>query len=801
MAIENTTDRGLPANIPAQAQPANTDEELTFEFSDEEIDALVDDIEDDNPVEFYDNLVDDISEEGLDSISDSVIGAYEADEESRKTWMQSITDGLELLGTELDDTNVPFEGACGAHHPLIIENAVKFQSKASAELLPADGPVKTQVLGVVANEREQSAQRVGQHMNWQLTTQMEEYYPDKEKMLFYLPIIGSGFGKMYWNSALASPCSEFVPVDQFVVPFNATDLKRASRYTQIIYKTSDDLKKDVSHGFYTDVLDDIGEPSKVELTDFQQRQGEITGVLPSSSEHDSGYTLLEQHVSLYIPDIDEDEDELAKPYIITVDKMSSKVLGVRRNWREEDPTFEKKMWFVHYPFVPGMGFYGLGFIHLLGNIQKTLTSALRALVDAGQFANLPAGLKTKGVRSTADDGPLQPGEWRDVESAGQKLSEAFFALPYKEPSSTLFNLMQWLDGRGQKFADSTEQVIADSSNYGPVGTTMALLDASTKFFSAIHKRIHFAQKRELKILAEINREYLDEQIEYDVPEATLYVTREDYSNKVAILPVSDPNISSSAQRLTMETTKMQMVQANPDIKVNKEELFKRALLAMGEKEIDKILPPEEEAKPQDPVADIFSAIKGMSIKAFEGQNHDAHMQVKSAWLEDPMNGGTPVMQKVAPILQSNIQEHLIMRYQEQINAASRNVQITGAATDPQTKEQVTAQAAKVIAENNKAAQAKLREGSPEDKLAEAELLRANTDVKKLDHTRKRDIASLLMDGQRLRLDREKEANDHEESREKLATDLSKVQFKAGSEMIKEAVKDLRESDRRAVGPK
>lgn len=821
-----TQPMGNPQGLPDQGSQIDQDElngmSMLAENEDGSVDVhlgeedLMDDEEQDNSFEA--NLVDQIDKEVLAKLGEDVVSAVAADEASRQEWMSTITKGMDILGIGIEETSEPFDGACAAAHPLILEAAVKFQAKAGSELLPAGGPVKTQVLGVATQAKEEQATRVREHMNWQVTTQMTEYYPDKERMLFYLPLIGSAFTKTYWCDIDGRPVSEFIPVDQFVVSYSSSDLERSRRYTHVIYKTEDDLRKDIAAGLYEDVLEDMGEPGQLELTAFQQKQGELIGLTPTDNDYDGVYTLLEQHVDLYLEDVDNDNEyEIAKPYIVTVDKGTNTVLGIRRNWKEDDPKFKKKVIFTHYPFVPGLGFYGLGYIHLLGNMQMTLTSALRALVDAGQFATLPGGFKTKNIRMPKDQGPIRPGEWRDIETAGQKLAEAFVPLPYKEPSKTLFDLLGFIESRGLKFADSTDQVVADSTNYGPVGTTMALLDASTKFFSAVHRRLHYSQKRELQTLAEINSEYMETEATYNIPGAEQKIFRADYDNSmIQILPVSDPNISSNAHRITIETTKVQALQQlGPAAQsmVNMKEMLRRMFLALGEKEIDKMIPPDETAQPQDPISDILSVVQGKPIKAFPGQNHQAHMQVKASWLEDPANGQTPIMANVAPILQANIREHMIMNYQEQIAGAMQSVnpnvqdpsmpgatespamQVTGAATDPKTTEMVIAEAAKMVTENNKAAQALAQQGSPDQQIAQAEMLKAQTGAAELEHKRKKDFADAALEAEKVNLEAIKEANRHAEAKGELMAGINADTIKHGKDLTIAAVKNLADAEK------
>jgi hypothetical protein len=736
------------------------------------------------PGEFYDNLVDYLDDDTLERISEDVIDSFSADLESAQEWFDTIDKGLDLLGLQPEELNEPFEGACSAHHPLIIESAVKFQSKASAELLPANGPVRTRIMGEITPEKEKVANRKKNFMNYQLTEQMTEYYPDTERMLFYLPIVGSSFKKTYPDFSVNRPCSEFVPVDQFIVPYSTIDLKRAPRYTHVIYKTKNDLRKLQVSGFYSDV--ELGDPSQPEISNLRSKTDEITGITMGKDFNDV-YTILEQHCDLNLDGTPfEDPDGIDRPYIVSVDKESGKVLSIYRNWSEDDENKEKRVWFTHYTFVPGMGFYGLGFIHLLGNLEMTLTTIMRSLVDAGQFANLQAGFKKKNIRISGGNDPLGFGEWRDVEAPGDSLRDSLLPLPYKEPSNVLFNMLEFIEGRGQKFADSTEQVIADSTNYGPVGTTLALLEASTKFFSSIHKRLHFAQKEELQLIAKINGEVLPQEYPYDVEgeSRTIFVT--DFDKSVEILPVSDPNISSNAHRVTMAQTMFQMATQAPQHH-NMREVLNRMYSAMGIDHLDKILPPEQKVEPSDPLSDILKVTTGQPIKAFPGQDHQAHIQAKSAWLEDPQNGKNPLMQPYIPQVMANIREHMVMQWQEQITGLVPS----GVADNPQVAEKVVAEAAQKIAQAN---QVMAAEGDPtlqaEQALAKAELVKAETEAERLNFDKLKSAAENAIDEARLDLDWLKEKNRAIEAGQKLDADMTKADIKAGAGLVKEAVKNL-----------
>ena len=640
----------------------------------------------------YANLAEFLEEDDLVEIGNAVIDNYEADKESREEWEQAFENGLDLLGLKLQETTEPFDGACTAVHPLLIESAVKFQSRASQELFPPAGPVRSQVIGANTVAREEQAQRVKQFMNYQLTQQMPEYFDEFERMLFHLPLIGSAFKKIYFNQVKNRPVSEFVPVDHFYVSYYATDLRTAERYTHVIYRSPNDFKKDVVSGMYLDT--DIGEPSAPEVTSMNQKIDNIMGITPSLEE-DPQYVLLEQHCNLDLPEPYGDPSGVALPYVVTVDLTSKQVLSIKRNYNPEDPTRERILHFTHYKYVPGFAFYGLGLIHFLGNLTMTATTAMRSLVDAGQFANLPGGFKARGVRLVGDNEPISPGEFKEVESTGIDLTKAIVPLPYKEPSGTLLQMLQFVVQAGQKFADSTENVIKDSANYGPVGTTMALLDASSKFATAIHKRMHKSQKDEFDILARINFESLPPAYPYEVVGGDQQVFKGDFDGRIDIIPVSDPNIPSSAHRLAMGQMAIQLASQTPPGTFNMPALFREVLTAANFPNLDEVLPPEQKPEARDPLADIMAASKGQPIAAFPGQNHDAHIQFKSAFLKDPGNGANPMMQQIVPILNANIRDHMLMKYQEQIGGM-----VTGVATDEQTSDMVMAEAAEAVANAN-----------------------------------------------------------------------------------------------------
>jgi hypothetical protein len=617
---------------------------------------------------FYDNLVDILDEDKLDEIGATVIDKFEADKDSRDEWESMFERGFDLLGLKLEDTTEPFEGAATAVHPLLIESAVKFQSKASTELFPAKGPVKAQVLGDATIEKQQQANRVQNFMNYQVTTQMPEYFDEFERMLFHLPLIGSAIKKVYYDASLDRPVSEFVPIDQFYVSYYATDLRRADRYTHVIYRSPVDMARQMEAGMYADV--ELPKASIPNLSGMAEKMDSVLGLSPAS-DNDPQYVLLEQHCYLELEEDKMHKGRAACPYIVTVEQQSGQVLSIRRNWAEDDDKYVKKMHFTHYRYVPGFGFYGLGLIHFLGNLTMSATAAMRSLLDAGQFANLPGGFKAKGVRMVGDNDPIAPGEFKEVEATGMDLSKSIIPLPFKEPSGTLFEMLRYVTGAGQKFADSTEQVIADSGGYGPVGTTMALLEASSKFFSAIHKRLHKAQGDEFKILARIDYEYLDEEYPYDLPGISEKIFKMDFDGKVDIVPVSDPNIPSNAQRMMLIQMVQQVAQQSPPGMFDMEAINRMLLTTANVPDVEKLMPIKDEVQPQDPMADIMTAGKGKPIKAFKGQNHDAHIAVKMAFLQDPSNKQNPAMPRISAALQANISEHTLIRYEEQLAGLSQ----------------------------------------------------------------------------------------------------------------------------------
>lgn len=739
------------------------------------------------PIDHFANLAEYLSEDELDTIAGQVIDGFEADKNSRDEWDETLSRGLDLLGLKFEETGTAFQGSCAAVHPLIIESAVKFQSKASQELLPANGPVRTQIIGDPNSDIVQQANRVRRFMNYELTEMMPEYFDEMERMLFHLPIVGSAIVKMYYDSLSGRPLAEHVPIDQFYVNFSATDLRRATRYTHVIYKSPADLQADIQTQMYRDPGSDLSDPSGTtrSSSEISSKINDIMGL--SDGGEDPEYSLLEQHVQMKVGD-----DEMALPYIITIEPDSRQVLSIRRNYEESDPTFTKMLHFTHYRYVPGFGFYGLGLIHLIGNLTMTATSAMRALVDAGQFANLPGGFKAKGVRVVGDSDPISPGEFKEVETMGMDLNKSIINLPYKEPSQTLFQLLGFVTGAAEKFADQTDSIVSDAASYGPVGTTMALLEASAKFFSAVHKRLHHAQRQQFKILARINTTFVPEDgYPYATPEGDMTIYQQDFDGRVDVIPVSDPNIPSRAHRLSLASLALQLSSQSPAGTFNTPELIRQVLEAADFPNIDQIMPKPQQAQPNDPVTDLMLVSKGQPISAFPGQDHQAHIAVKTAFLSDPTTGGSGQMEAFIPIIQSNMREHTMLAYQEQVQALMQQA-AAGMGTPPTASamDQLLVTVAQQITNAN---QQMGMARSPEQQLLELEKEKLNLEKEKIGLKAIADAGSLAIKNRSLDLTDEKQVAQAAVDGIKIATGVSEAEKDRDEERASQTIDILLET--------
>jgi hypothetical protein len=608
------------------------------------------------------NIAEVLDEDTLSLISSELRQAFEDDKASRKDWEETYKKGLDLLGFKYTERSQPFQGASSVTHPMLSEAITQFQAQAYKELLPSGGPVNTQILGNTSIQKEEQAQRIKDFMNYQITYEMEEYDPDMDSLLFYLPLSGSAFKKVYYDDGLGRAVSKFVPSDDLYVPYQTTDFPSCERVTHVIRRTKNDITKMQVAGMYRDVNLSVIDNE----TALQEKEATLSGI--RKSYHDEDYQLLEMHVDLNIEGIDS-EDGIKVPYIVTIDEGSSNILSIYRNYDEQDGRQKKRQYFVHYKFLPGFSFYGFGLIHMLGGLSRTATAALRQLLDAGTLSNLPAGFKARGLRVADDDTPLQPGEFRDVDAPGGSLREGLVPLPYKEPSGTLFQLLGFCVEAGSRFAAVADQKVGDAAQAGaPVGTTMALMERGARVMSAIHKRLHYAQKIEFKLLAKIFAESLDPQYPYEVgTEQIQGLKQSDFSKDIDIIPVSDPNIFSMAQRVTLAQTQLQLAQADP-ASHNMYEAYRRMYQALGVKDIDVLLPVPSQPQPMDPGTENSGAVGGQPLVAFRGQNHNAHLDAHRALMSSFLVKSNP---QVMAILQAHIMEHVSIQAREEVEEESK----------------------------------------------------------------------------------------------------------------------------------
>ena len=611
----------------------------------------------------FDNLADILPEDVLDPLGSVLKENYMDYKMSRKDWEQSYMEGLDLLGFKYENRTEPFQGASGATHPVLAEAVTQFQAMAYKELLPSDGPVRTQIVGAITPQKEQQAQRVKDFMNYQIMDQMQEYEPEFDQMLFYLPLSGSTFKKVYYDDLLGRAVSKFVPADDLIVPYTATSLDDAESVIHTIKISENDLRKQQVTGFYSDI--ELSPPAVTE-DKVTEKERELEGTKKTGKPGDV-YTLLECHINLDLEgfeDIDPDGEPtgIKLPYIVTIEEGSTKVLSIRRNYAPNDPKKNKIQYFVHFKFLPGLGFYGFGLIHMIGGLSRTATTALRQLLDAGTLSNLPAGFKQRGVRVRDEASPIQPGEFKDVDAPGGSLRDAFYPLPYKEPSQTLLALMGIVVQAGQRFASITEMQVGDGNQNAAVGTTIALLERGSKVMSAIHKRLYGALKKEFKLLAKIIKTYLPPVYPYDVVGGAKEIKQTDFDDRVDIIPVADPNIFSMTQRITLAQTELQLATSNPQLH-NLYAVYRDMYTAIGVKNVDQILPPPAPPMPKDPSLEHIDALGGKPFQAFPGQDHRAHITAHLNFMSTNMVRNNPT---VMAGIQKNILEHISIMAQEQV---------------------------------------------------------------------------------------------------------------------------------------
>ena len=613
------------------------------------------------------NLAEYIDDRELSTIASDLLDDFETDQSSRKEWVDTYVDGLKLLGMKYEDRTEPWPGACGVFYPLLSEAAVRFQAESIMETFPASGPVKTQIVGKLSKDKEDAAERVKDDMNWRLTEQMPEYRPEHEKMLWSLSLAGSAFKKVYYDPALGRQVSMFVPAEDIVVPYGASDLRSSPRIAQIMRKTKNEVKKLQHAGFYRDV--DLGEPSGV-LDDIEKRKAEEQGM---SATMDDRYRIIEMCVDLDLAGFEDSDKDgptgIALPYIVTIDKGTSQILAIRRNWYADDPLKLKRMHYTHYIYIPGFGFYGFGLIHLVGGFAKSGTSLIRQLVDAGTLSNLPGGLKSRGLRVKGDDTPIAPGEFRDVDVPSGSIRDNILPLPYKEPSQVLYQLLQTIVEEGRRFAATADMQISDLSANTPVGTTLAVLERTLKVMSAVQARLHYSMRQEFKLLAAIIRDYLPTEYNYDVDSPIGRAVKQSDYDDVDVIPVSDPNATTLAQRVTQYQAVLQLAAQAPQI-YDVPELHKRMLGVLGIKEIDKLIPVTKQLEPRDPISENMDLLVMKPVKAFIYQDHEAHIAVHQAALNDPLlrqqMQQNPMAGQMMAAAQAHINEHLAFLYRRKI---------------------------------------------------------------------------------------------------------------------------------------
>lgn len=674
MAVDKSLNQaplGLDATLASGAVPGvnlDTEDEIEVEIEPEggsvEVEVESDESEDED---FSENLAEVLDEGQLAELAGNLLSEFDEDINSRSDWVQTYVDGLELLGMKVEDRTEPWPGACGVYHPMLSEALVKFQAETMMETFPAQGPVKTQIIGKETPAKRDAAARVKDDMNYQLTERMVEYRPEHERMLWGLGLAGNAFKKVYYDPALRRQVSMYIPAEDVVVPYGASSLEVAGRVTHVMRKTPNELKKLQVSGFYRDV--ELGDPTD----SFDEIEKAIAQKMGFRAETDDRYKLLEMHVDLLIEDDKyraKEDDGIALPYVVTIEKATQTVLSIRRNWEPDDDNKQKRNHFVHYGYVPGFGFYAFGLIHLIGAFAKSGTSLIRQLVDAGTLSNLPGGFKTKGLRVKGDDTPIAPAEWRDVDVASGTMRDNIMPLPYKEPSQVLYSLLNTIVEEGRRFASAADMKISDMSAQAPVGTTLAILERTLKVMSAVQARVHYAMRQEFRLLKKIIADYTPEEYSYDPSEGDRKAKKSDYDS-VEVIPVSDPNAATMAQKIVQYQAVMQLAQGAPQL-YDLPYLHRQMLEVLGIKNASKLVPMQDDdsMKPRDPVSENMDVINGKPVKAFIYQDHEAHIAVHMTAMQDPkvaqLLGQNPQAQSMMAAMQAHIAEHLAYAYRKQI---------------------------------------------------------------------------------------------------------------------------------------
>ena len=742
----------------------------------------------------FDNLADILPDDILEPLGSDMVQNYMDYKSSRKDWEQSYIQGLDLLGFKYENRTEPFQGASGATHPVLAEAVTQFQAQAYKELLPAEGPVRTQIIGVSSPPVEQQSQRVKDFMNYLIMDQMTEYEPEFDSMLFHLPLAGSTFKKVYYDQLLGRAVSKFIPAEDLIVPYTATSLDDAEAIIHTLKVSENDLRKQQVNGFYSDV--ELAPPGMDTNDELEKKERSLEGT-KKAGKNEPMYTVLECHVNLDLEGFEEVDSNneptgIKLPYIVTVEEGSRKVLAIRRNYNPDDIKKTKIQYFVHFKFLPGLGFYGFGLIHMIGGLSRTATAALRQLLDAGTLSNLPAGFKQRGVRVRDEASPIQPGEFKDVDAPGGSLRDAFFPLPYKEPSATLLQLMGIVVGAGQRFAAIADMQVGDGNQQAAVGTTIALLERGSRVMSAIHKRLYAGMKKEFKLLSKVVSQYLPPEYPYDVVGGARNIKQVDFDDRVDVLPVADPNIFSMAQRISMAQTELQLAQSNPQIH-NLYAAYRKMYEAIGVKNIDQILPPPAPMQPMDPSMEHINALAGKPFQAFPGQDHRAHITAHLNFMSTNIVRNNPA---VMAAIQKNILEHISLMAQEQVQLEFREQMMQTqmlqqqAATDPQAAQmlqqmvqQIESRKAVLVAEMTEdfmKEEKKITSQFDNDPLLK--LKSREVDLRAMENERKRDNDEAQIELARARL---MQSRDNFEDKLEQNEDLSKL--RAGVSLAKSGI--------------
>jgi len=759
--------------------------------------------------DFGANLAEYLDEGYMQTLAQELLEAYGDDLNSRKDWETTIQEGMDLLGLKIEERSEPWEGACGITHPMLTEAVVRYQAEMIMETVPAQGPVRTQVLGKETKDKLEAAQRVENDMNYRLMNEMSEWRTEQERLFWSQPLMGSAFKKVYYDPSLGRQTSWFVPAEDIIVNYGATSLNSAERVTHRMRKNKNEIRKLQVAGFYRDI--DLGDPPR-DVTNLQKKKNEIEGL---DAINDNRYRLLEIHTYLDLEGHEDEEDGeptgIALPYVVTINEGNNEILSIRRNWKEEDELKQARMHFVHYPYITGFGFYGFGLLHLIGGHARGATSLLRQLVDAGTLSNLPGGLKSRGLRIIGDDTPISPGEFRDVDVPGGAIRDNILPLPYKEPSQTLYTLLGTIVEEGRRFASISDMKVSDMSSQAPVGTTLAILERTLKVMSAVQARVHYAMKEEFKLLAAIIKDFTPEEYDYEVDDAPRAVKQSDY-DQTDIIPVSDPNASTMSQRIVQYQAALQLAQGAPQI-YDLPALHKQMLMTLNIKNVDKLIPSEEDIKPKDPLAENMALMVSKPVKAFNYQDHEAHIKTHMSMLQDPKimetAGQSPLFQQVMAAAQAHIAEHIAFAYRQKIE------EMIGAPlpdedepmpedVEFQVSKLIAAAAEKLLAQNQQEAQQAQNQQAAQDPVIQQAMKELELKEQEIQRKAEKDKADLQLKSQDMQLKDERERERIAAQKEatnlnaqmkaaEIASTLQSKELIEGAKIGAEAVKNARTS--------